>query len=903
MSSLDPSRGRSRRLESLEKLKELRLSDNRLTSATPLQRLSELHTLALDGNLFTQIEGLQGLRSLKVLNLSYNQLSTVSSLGRLTSLEVLHVAGNQITDLEGLTGCPALRVLNACSNRLTHVKGLGRCASLSELHVADNKLTDLSGLKMVASSLEILDVSGNGLASLSGLCSLPKLTELFARENSIEGVEGLPARVPALELLDLASNRLSSSPAALAKALSPLTDLAALQLHGNDRLCAATSTSADGSATDYTAQLFAGLPSLELCDGRERPQTLALEQPGAGAGQGTGPAAAAAEDQPANGDGAQANDSGSGGGTAGGSLDPTIAEMEAFRKRLGIRTYAPQYAGRPGTSGSGGSRPGTAAGTRPGTAGGRPGTSGGRPGTGDFRETMVSYSANLKSVLSQMRANLKLPVYEAAQKLKAEGVAQLPQMPLAPEYTALPRTTGLALLAGEDRADVERREEALQMFERLFGSEGASGSGAGGSASAAATPPRTPLTPGAGPGAGAGASAAALAARNGVAKGGQGPSGRDEEEEEEDEVELRSSGLGGLPQIGVKAMRYKPQAKRIEVDLPLDTESRNYNDVIEDVKKIKQVTLRSTLAEDRTNLAVATIKGGKLLIAPLDFAVQMRPSMHHLNVASTGKEGKGNAESDDEEDDEPKLHAVEVQVQKRETERQAQARKNSYAYIAQKEEEEAFVNLSVHLEDSEAAARIWDKFMSAKEVDHTANKLGRRDYLRAIVPPPPAPPTFGGAHTDGTPAAAGTIGAASQLSEAARAALPGALRVLFQEHTVCSMGNVRTWLDSNPAAAAAKEAALLHDKELHQAVMAAGNVVSMHRVYVATKTGDEKTDPLRKLVVELLEAKESFKRSEFNDLARTNNMTFTETQYNKVVKDVCESRGNTWHIKNGASGL
>ena len=360
-----------------------------------------------------------------------------------------------------------------------------------------------------------------------------------------------------------------------------------------------------------------------------------------------------------------------------------------------------------------------------------------------------------------------------------------------------------------------------------------------------------------------------------------------------------------------KGMRFKPKAKRIEVDLPLDTESRNYNDVIEDMKKVNQFTLRSTLTEDRTNLAVATVKGGKLLIAPLDFAVQLRPSMHHLNVAAGDKSKGPGHESDDEEDDEPKLHAVEVQVQKRETERQAQARKNSYAYITQQEEEEAFVNLGIHGDNSVAAEQIWEKFMAAKELDHGSRKMERQAYLRAIVPPPSVTASNPhGAGPDGAAVAPGAallptaIGSAGgQLSETARAALPAALRALFKEHTVCSLANVRSWLDSAAAAKDAKEAALLPDKALHDAVLSLGHLKSMHRVYVVTKTGDEKTDPLRKLVVELLEAKESFKRSEFNDLSRTNNMSFSESQYNKVVKDICESRGNTWHIKNGASGI
>ena len=60
--------------------------------------------------------------------------------------------------------------------------------------------------------------------------------------------------------------------------------------------------------------------------------------------------------------------------------------------------------------------------------------------------------------------------------------------------------------------------------------------------------------------------------------------------------------------------------------------------------------------------------------------------------------------------------AVEVTVQKRETERQQQARLNSYAYIAAKEEEEAWVDMAMHTEETRAAASIWDRFMKPKEV-------------------------------------------------------------------------------------------------------------------------------------------------------------------------------------------
>ncbi|GIM07240.1 hypothetical protein Vretimale_11439 [Volvox reticuliferus] len=407
---------------------------------------------------------------------------------------------------------------------------------------------------------QILDVSGNGLTSLTGICSLPKLSELYARENTLEGLEGVVARVPALELLDLANNRLALSAAQLAQALAPLTDLAALQLMGNTRLCsaAAANDAAGGSSgnSNYVMELFAALPSLELCDRQERAQVLVVSEEPAGAnGAGGAAGAAAAGDGGTVGISAAAAPAEDEGPPP--NLDPTIAEMEAFRKRLGIRTYAPQYAGRPATAarpGTTGSRPGTSAGLRPGTAGGgRPGSKGRPPmspatrlaggvvmdpdafaaALGDFRTTMASYSTSLKSVLTKMRANLKLPAYEAAQRLKAEGATTLPQMPLAPEYGARPRNTNLALLGAEDREEVEKREEALQMFERLFG--GGTGDAAAGSTSASGSPKTS------GPKVlqAAAAAATATAAANGPGAG-RGP-GSDDDEYDEYDVELRSS--------------------------------------------------------------------------------------------------------------------------------------------------------------------------------------------------------------------------------------------------------------------------------------------------------------------------------------------------------------------------
>jgi DNA-directed RNA polymerase-3 subunit RPC5 len=160
--------------------------------------------------------------------------------------------------------------------------------------------------------------------------------------------------------------------------------------------------------------------------------------------------------------------------------------------------------------------------------------------------------------------------------------------------------------------------------------------------------------------------------------------------------------------------RIKPNAMRFEVDIPLDTreDNPNYNAHVEDYKKIESVTLRSTVAESRTTYAVAIFQGDKLLLAPIDTTLQLRPQTSYLNVdpakhLKTGKEG----DSEEEEEGEgaaPKqeqLHAVEVDFKRRETEKQQQQRLNSYAYLRQKEEEEAWRELKVGPGAAPAAAQ------------------------------------------------------------------------------------------------------------------------------------------------------------------------------------------------------
>jgi len=350
-----------------------------------------------------------------------------------------------------------------------------------------------------------------------------------------------------------------------------------------------------------------------------------------------------------------------------------------------------------------------------------------------------------------------------------------------------------------------------------------------------------------------------------------------------------------------KHIRMKPNTKRVEVDLPLDVESRNYNDIIEDFKKVNNITLRSTQVDAKTALALGTIQDGKLLLAPLDYSIQLRPNLSHLNV---GNQKKGNDDEEEDSDDEPTmLRAVEVQVQKRETERQQQARLNSFAYISQKEEEESWINLALHTADSRPAESIWGRFMAAKDNDIKVD-MDRSDYLRAFVPSANQP--VGPATTFGTGATpmeldGNSLDQAVKLTEEQSRALTATMRVLFASHSVCTMANIRQWLnDPSSNAGVAKEAAIMPDRALHEVLMDTGLLVCIRRMYLMRAVGNTATDPFRAVVLELLKERESFKRSEVVDTAQAQGINVTDTLYNKVVKDLCTSRGHLWSLRNGA---
>eukprot|EP00877_Chromochloris_zofingiensis_P004012 jgi/Chrzof1/13611/Cz08g04040.t1 len=365
--------------------------------------------------------------------------------------------------------------------------------------------------------------------------------------------------------------------------------------------------------------------------------------------------------------------------------------------------------------------------------------------------------------------------------------------------------------------------------------------------------------------------------------------------------------------------RFKPQAKRFELDIPLEKDSRNYTPDTEQYKQIDRLTLRSSQTDAaKASYAVGLIKDDQLLLLPLDYTLQLRPHTSFLNVDKT-KKGVDGEESEDEAAEreegaagpsEPQLTAVEVQVKRRETERQQAARLKSFGYLQQEEESEKWVDLSMHTAESSAGAAVWSKLTHAHNKDITPC-MTRQQYLQSFMPSVVSEMVNGQEQSTAQSAseAAGPSGSGQHaagvrndtISAELQAAINTALKALFARHGVCTLGNVRQCLQSYELNPKAKEGASLSDRALHGAVLASGNsIVCIRRTYVQTTMGHAATDPLRAVVVDLLRDKESVKRGDVMQAAQQAGLSITDGLYIKVMKELCHPRGNNWSLKAGA---
>ncbi|KAI8436199.1 hypothetical protein MSG28_004270 [Choristoneura fumiferana] len=140
---------------------------------------------------------------------------------------------------------------------------------------------------------------------------------------------------------------------------------------------------------------------------------------------------------------------------------------------------------------------------------------------------------------------------------------------------------------------------------------------------------------------------------------------------------------------------------------------------------------------DTRHYAVALLQDKELHCTPIKGIVQMRPSCSYYDKQDKRKHDNNKAENSDEEEKEPKAQQVTVKFARQETEVAKKAREKSFDTISQRVASEPWCHALWKHSDTDQAELERLKLFSGTSSQGSALALRGREYVRALVPPPP----------------------------------------------------------------------------------------------------------------------------------------------------------------------
>lgn len=154
----------------LENLRELDLSNSKITSLKGIPLSGHLRKLLVHSTSIPDVQDLSVARELQTLDISNTLIESLTGLASLEKLATLKI--NSIRLLSGnFTGIPhSLVSLEANDSGIHTLSGIEECGNLSELHVEENNLNHLDELKdLIAGPLRRLNAMGNNLTDIDWL--------------------------------------------------------------------------------------------------------------------------------------------------------------------------------------------------------------------------------------------------------------------------------------------------------------------------------------------------------------------------------------------------------------------------------------------------------------------------------------------------------------------------------------------------------------------------------------------------------------------------------------------------------------------------------------------------------------------------------------------------------------
>lgn len=165
----------------------LDISNNGLEAAGELSRLNKLVNLNISGNKLTTVTGLKGCTALEVLDASSNRITETTELNYLSKLKSLDLSHNLLCDMPLHTLLKDLAVLDISYNSISNIALINRYSKLTRFYASHNSITDFSSINnmnflafadfsynnistvysqlyLTTPSLEVLKLSGNDLS-------------------------------------------------------------------------------------------------------------------------------------------------------------------------------------------------------------------------------------------------------------------------------------------------------------------------------------------------------------------------------------------------------------------------------------------------------------------------------------------------------------------------------------------------------------------------------------------------------------------------------------------------------------------------------------------------------------------------------------------------------------------
>ncbi|XP_057773124.1 uncharacterized protein LOC130992489 [Salvia miltiorrhiza] len=170
-------------------------------------------------------------------------------------------------------------------------------------------------------------------------------------------------------------------------------------------------------------------------------------------------------------------------------------------------------------------------------------------------------------------------------------------------------------------------------------------------------------------------------------------------------------------------VRVKPTSAEVEVDLAIDVDSKNYDADADPRLKMKKQTLAPSWKPPQTNgYTVGVLNGNKLHLNPIHAAVQLRPSMSHLDETESKKKTGVSKNVED---------AVKSEVQQ-EAKPSGMSKKQK-APEQTKDSVESWIPLKYHSVRSGITAGYLQKLI-AREGSQISFSMSSDDYLNSLCP-------------------------------------------------------------------------------------------------------------------------------------------------------------------------